>query len=296
MNKPDINDIFGRPGNLGKGFDPDDFLSKNKFLIITLVLLFLVLPNIVILVGAGQRAVIFNRISGMEKRVLSEGIQVIIPLLQKATIYDVREISYIFSNKAERSRRGARIMGDAIKTLTADGQDISLEVTVRSRPDFRQLWWLHQNLGDESFNSYVEKIIAPVVKSVVREIISGYTVSNIYSEDRRAIAQKISEALELKLSNYKIILSEFLLDEVTFSEPYQKAIEEKQRARIELDTKDNIIIEESNKRDAVITRAQGEAEAIKLRVEALSKNPEYVRYRKAQILGKRTKLIVDDAI
>jgi len=295
MDKPDIPDFFINP-NKQYSFDPDDFLSKYKWTLLVLVLAFLVVPNFLILVGAGQKAVIFNRITGMESRVLDEGVQFVIPFVNQTTIYNVREISYIFSDKSERSRQGARIMGGSINTLTSDGQNISVEVTVRARPDFINLWWVHQNLGNDGNSSYVSKIITPVVRSVVREVISGYTVTAIYSEDRRVIADSISELLAKKLSKYNIYLSEFLLEEVTFSEAFQKAIEEKQKARIDLDTKDNIIIEEENKRDAIVTRAQGEAEAIRLKVDSLSRNPEYLRFRKAQVYGTRTKLLIDDKI
>lgn len=294
MDKPDIPDFFINPKG-GSNFDPDKFLSKYKMVIIAIIVLFLVLPNIVILVGAGQRAVVFNRVTGMEKRVLEEGVQLVIPFIQEASIYNVREISYIFSDKPERSKRGAFIMGASINTLTSDGQNISVEVTVRARPDFKELWWLHQNLGDDSYESYVEKIITPVVRSLVREVIAGYTVSAIYSEDRRVIAESISKSLESNLAKYKIVLTEFLLDEVTFSDAYQNAIEEKQKARIELDTKDNIIVEEENKRDAVITKAQGEAAAINLKVQALANNPSYIKFRKAQILGERTRMVFSDS-
>lgn len=293
MDRPDIPDFFSNPNRQFNQFDPDKFLKNNIMLIGLVILAFFILPNLLIVVGAGQRAVLFNRVTGMEERVLGEGVQLVVPVLQQATVYDVREISYIFNDNNERSRRGAFIMGNSIHTLTADGQSIDVDVTVRARPSFKDLWWLHQQLGKDNYNSYVEKIIVPVVRSVVREVISGYTVSAIYSEDRKAIATKIEEAVGSKLSEYKIVQTELLLNEVKFSKAYQEAIEEKQQARIELDTKDNIIVEEKNKRDAVITRALGEAQAIKLKVSSLTSNPDYLKYRKAQILGKRTKLIVE---
>ena len=100
MDKPDIPDFFSaRKFQQGDAFDPDKLLSKNKWTIITILVLIFVIPNFVILVGAGQRAVIFNRITGMEQRVLEEGVQFVVPLIQQTTIYNVREISYIFSDK-----------------------------------------------------------------------------------------------------------------------------------------------------------------------------------------------------
>lgn len=297
MGRPDIPDFFINPKRFnGGGFDPDKFLGKNKILIIFVLISLFLLPNMFVIVGAGKRAVVFNRITGMEERVLEEGINVVIPILEESTVYNVREISYLFSDKPERSRQGAFIMGGSIHTLTADGQNITIDATARVRPDFNELWWLHQNLGQEDFNSYIKKIIVPMVRSIVRQSISGYTVAAIYSEDRRAIADIISKQLQEKFKPYRLVLSEFLLDEVKFSDAYQDAIEKKQQARIELDTKDNIIVEEENKRDAVIIQAQGEAQAIALKVSALNNNPAYIKYRRAQVLGKRAKLIIDDSL
>ncbi|MCH2227730.1 MAG: prohibitin family protein [Candidatus Caenarcaniphilales bacterium] len=295
MNNPNLSDFFSS-NNKRNSFDPDDFLNKNKIKLAIILVLIFIIPNILVLVGAGQRAVIFNRVLGMQERVLEEGIQFIVPLVEQAVVYDVREISYMFSDDSERSRNSsARILGNSIDTLTADGQGISVDVTVRARPDFKELWWLHKELGKDSYNSYVNKIINPAVRSIVREVIAGYTVSAIYSEDRRVIAENISKAIEDKLAKYKVVLTEFLLDKVTFSEAYQNAIEEKQKARIELDTKDNIIVEKQNERDAIITRAEGEAQAIRLKVNALNRyGKSYVKFKKAQILGKRAKLVIDN--
>ena len=195
MNNPNLSDFFSS-NNKRNSFDPDDFLNKNKIKLAIILVLIFIIPNILVLVGAGQRAVIFNRVLGMQERVLEEGIQFIVPLVEQAVVYDVREISYMFSDDSERSRNSsARILGNSIDTLTADGQGISVDVTVRARPDFKELWWLHKELGKDSYNSYVNKIINPAVRSIVREVIAGYTVSAIYSEDRRVIAENISKAI-----------------------------------------------------------------------------------------------------
>ena len=39
---------------------------------------------------------------------------------------------------------------------------------------------------------------------------------------------------------------------------------------------------------------EGQAEAIRLKVDSLSRNPEYLRLRKAQVYGTRTKLLIDE--
>lgn len=299
MSKPDIPDFFVNP-NKPNGFDPDDFLSKNKITIILVLLGIFLLPNIFIIVGAGQKAVIFNRVSGMEKRVLSEGVQLVIPLLEKATVYDVRKINYVFDDDVISGKKslekGTLLKGGSIHTLTSDGQNIQMAVTARIRPNFDELWWLHQNLGQDYESTYIEKIIVPIVKSTVREVASGYQVDAVYSKAREEMKNKIQEAIAAKFKQYKLELVELLLERVVFSDAYQAAIEEKQEAVIELGTKDNIIAEETSKRDAAIIKAQGEAQAIRLKVNALTQNPSYLKFRRAQVFGKRAKLVLDDSL
>ena len=46
MNKPDVPDFFINPKGINN-FDPDQFLSKYKYFIIGIIVLFLVVPNAV---------------------------------------------------------------------------------------------------------------------------------------------------------------------------------------------------------------------------------------------------------
>ena len=57
-----------------------------------------------------------------------------------------------------------------------------------------------------------------------------------------------------------------------------------------------VIAGEKAKRDAKILQAEGEAKAINLRVNALRANPDFIKYRRAQIFGKRAKLIFSEGI
>lgn len=294
MDRPDIPDFFQRPSK--NNFDPDKFLHNNRFLIITLVILLLVLPNLVIVVGPGQRGVVFNRLTGMEKRVLEDGWQIVIPFIQDVTIYDTRESNYIFTDKNSSTESGYKALGNPITALTNDGQKVQIHATVRLHPDRDQLWWVHKNIPRNRDATYEELIVMPVVSSVVRDVLSSYSVSALYSEDRATIGSAIAEQLKERLGKYKIVLNEFLLQDVVFSIEYQNAIERKERVRIELDTKDNIIAEEKLKRDAVITRAEGEAAAIRMRAQVLNNYPGFLDYLRARVYGKRTKLIIEEDI
>lgn len=49
-----------------------------------------VLSNSVYSVDGGERAIIFDRLSGIKKEIVGEGMHFVIPWLQRPIIYDVR--------------------------------------------------------------------------------------------------------------------------------------------------------------------------------------------------------------
>ena len=65
------------------------FKKYGNYLMCFIVIVPLFFASIV-KVDAGERAVIFNIFGAVEKRVLGEGIHLVIPLIQRASIYDVK--------------------------------------------------------------------------------------------------------------------------------------------------------------------------------------------------------------
>jgi prohibitin 1 len=50
----------------------------------------ILLPNFFFVVDGGQRVILFDRISGIRKKIYGEGIHFMIPLLQRAIFFDVK--------------------------------------------------------------------------------------------------------------------------------------------------------------------------------------------------------------
>lgn len=272
----------------------NDFLEKfNKgwtnFIILGIALMFL--NSAVVRVGAGERAVVFSLIGGVEKRVLGEGINFVVPILEMARKYDVRQATYNFAS--EDKRRQGLVVGDEIHTLTQDGQKVDVELTVRVRPIPSELWKLHKYIGP----AYAYKVIFPISRTVLREVLATYPVEDVYSVKRQEIQNKIQQGLTDELAKkYFIQVEEVLIRNVRFSKEFQDAIDRKQQAYQEFLKMEYILEGERAKRDAKIAEAEGEAKAINLRVHALMANPEFVDYRRAQVYGKRAKLILTDKL
>lgn len=259
------------------------------FLVLMLLVLFF--AGAVVKVDAGERAVIFNTFGGVEKRVLGEGIHVILPFVQRATLYDVKQSTYSFASE-DQNRQGI-IIGHEIHSLTSDGQKVDVELTVRARPKPEELWKLHKFIGPD----YLSKIIVPKARTVLREVLASYPVEDVYSIKRQEIQNKIQELLHGDLQkNYFIDIEEVLIRNVRFSKEFQDSIDRKQQAYQEFLKMEYILEAERAKRDAKISQAEGEAKAINLRVNALRANPDFIKYRRAQVFGKRAKLIFSESL
>ena len=271
--------------------DVINWFKKYAGYLIFFILFLFFLSGGVVRVGAGERAVLFNTFGGVEKKVLGEGIHIIIPYVQMATLYDVKQTTYNFASE-EQGQQGL-VVGNEIHSLTSDGQRVDVELTVRTRPQPENLWKLHKLIGP----NYPAKVIFPKARTALREALVNYPVEDVYSVKRQEIQNDVQEILKEDLSKkYFIELEEVLIRNVRFSKEFQDAIDRKQQAYQEYLKMEYILAGERAKRDAKVLQAEGEAKAINLRVNALRANPDFIKYRRAQIYGKKAKLIFSESL
>ena len=275
-----------------RSLDFEKFINSLKqfwgyFIFLTIIFLFL--SGAIVKVDAGERAVIFNVFGGVEKGVLGEGIHLIIPGIQHATIYDVKQTTYNFTSENQGIQ--GKVVGEEIHSLTSDGQKVDIELSVRAKPIPSDLWKIHKLIGP----NYAAKIIFPKSRTVLREVLASYPVEDVYSVKRQEIQSRIQSQLQEDLAkNYFIDIEEILIRNVRFSKEFQDAIDRKQQAFQEYLKMEYVLASERAKKDAKILQAEGEAKAINLRVNALRANPSYTKYRRAQVFGKRAKLIFSE--
>ena len=281
------DDSNGKPRRPASGLES----SLPRF-IIPIVALILVLPFVwpFVLVGAGERAVIFNRFSGVQQGQLGEGLHAVIPWVQSATIYDVKAQTYTMSGSATESNPSAGNSNDALLALTADGQPVSLEMSIRYHVDPQQTWKLHQQIGP----NYLSKVVRPVVHSDVRMVIAKYPVIDVYGPRRADIIAQINARLGRELAKSYLVLDEALLRDVSFSTQFQQAIEQKQVAQQDVARMAYERDRAEKERRRKIIEAEGEAESIRLKASALAANPGLTQYEYVQNLPSNVKTIVTD--
>jgi prohibitin 2 len=246
----------------------------------------ILLSATVLTVGAGKIAVVFNQITGgLSSR--DQGTHLLIPGLQKPTIYDARVQTYTLSaTYSEGEVRG----DDALEALTNDGQIVKLDVSVRFHLNKADITKLHQTLGE----GYTEKVVRPEVRSVVRLAVSAFPVTEVYTEKRIQIQKDCFDILKPKLQTNFIVLDEVLIRKVSFSPEFQKAIELKQIAQQEAQRMQYVLQKETQEKQRKIIEAEGEAESIRLKGIALSNNPALIQYEYVQKITPGIQTIITD--
>ncbi|MDD2271987.1 MAG: prohibitin family protein [Desulfuromonadaceae bacterium] len=193
-------------------------------------------------VGAGQRGVVLD-FGAVQKEVMPEGLHLLIPVMQKVAIMDVR------MQKVEMDAAAA----------SADLQDISTRVALNYHvvPDKANV--VYQNIGVH----FGERIIDPAIQEVVKAVTAKYTAEELITK-RAIVGEAMRQALAERLIANNIAVDAFSIMTFSFSKVFTEAIESKQTAeQLALKAKrdlDRIKIEAEQK----ITAARAEAESLRL--------------------------------
>jgi len=256
--------------------------------IAALVVVLLVLKESAVVIRAGTRGVVFSKSEGVLRGTYGEGMHLIVPFLWDVIPYDVRSRTYTVGTQP----RPAEIPGgESLVGTTADGQQVMVDISLRFHLDPEQVWIIHQSFGQD----YVSKIIKPQVRSDARMVIASYPGNDIFSKERYALADALEKRLRADLAPQHIIVEEVLIRNLTFSPQFQKAIEQKQIAQQDALRMDYVVKKQEQEKQQAIILARGEAEAIRLRGQALASYPELVQWEYVNALPSNLNVVVTDA-
>lgn len=202
-------------------------------------------------VEGGKRAVIFDRLSGVQQKVVGEGTHFVIPWLQKAIIFDVR------------------IKPKTIATTTGskDLQNVSLTLRVLSHPDVMKLPSIYQNLGLD----YAERVLPAIGNEVLKSIVAQFDASELITQ-REVVSARIRQELSRRAGEFNITLEDVSITHMTFGKEFTKAVEQKQIASQDAERSVFLVEKAEQERKANIIRAEGEAESAEAVSKALAKS------------------------
>jgi len=257
----------------------------------------LVLSQTFVIVQAGERAVVFSDLSGVQAYQLSEGFHLNLPLVWHISKYDIKTRTYTMSGSSQESNRPAesrsdseQVPDDSLTALTSDGLPVTLDLSIRFHIDPDSVWRLHQQIGPE----FVDRVVRPQSRSIARMTFAGFPVIDVYSGKRQAIVDEISTQLREKFKQNYLVLDEVLLRDIRFPPEFQATIEQKQVAQQATEQMVYELQRAELEKQQKIVQAQGEAAAIRKTADALNKNPQLIQYEYVQRLPADTKVVVTD--
>jgi regulator of protease activity HflC (stomatin/prohibitin superfamily) len=256
------------------------FIPKIIIGVVVFIVVLLLLINSIVIVQAGNVRVLtqFGRTIG---RTYEPGLHIKIPFVQNTVNYSTRQVTYETSDNPETSR--ALYPDYAVDTTSSDGQQIRLKYTIRFAIDGKQAEWILNNIG--TMDDLVEKVVKTEARSLSRNIPKKYTAAQLYSEQVFDVQQEIGSSLEPIFTENGIILDEFLLRKIDFTEEYFNVLEEKQIAEERIVVEQNILEQEKIKKEQTIIQAEAEAKQIEIRGEALREYPQIIQLEFIQKLS-----------
>lgn len=239
---------------------PEDMRIEDKLKVRTFVTLgasvlggIMILASLLRIVPAGSVGVqvLFGKV--LVKSTLSEGLNIVNPFIN-LEIMTVRTQAYTMSIAAEE---GQRYGDDAILSLTKDGLEIAMDLTVWFHLDAPEAAIVFQKIG----KNYVAKILRPAARTAIRNTTVKYNAVEIYSEKREEVQTEINKQLEKDLEERGIVLEKVLLRNIKLPLKVKNAIEAKLEAEQDAQKMEFILLKEIKEADRKKIEAGGIASA-----------------------------------
>jgi regulator of protease activity HflC (stomatin/prohibitin superfamily) len=224
---------------------------------------FLIIFGIIVLfnsfgtVGAGERGV-RTRFGAVQVGVVGEGLYLKIPLVDRVQKMDV---------KIQKDQTDAT-------AASSDLQDVTATVAVNYHLVPSEVASIYQNIGISyrKNTTVADRLISPAIQEAVKASTAKFTAEQLITK-REDVRNDIKGLLINKLSSRGIIVDELNIINFNFSTSFNQAIEAKVTAEQNALAAKNKLAQVQFEAQQAVAKAQGDADAIRIKAQALQDNP-----------------------
>ena len=210
-----------------------------------------ILSKCIVQINAGQIGVktLFGKV---QNDVLYSGLHFINPLMEIRRL-DIKTQNYTMSGVMDE---GHKTGDDAIRVLTADGLEVTIDLTVL----YKLLPSEAPKLVRETGEDYTDKIVRPLTRTKIRDNSVYYDAVALYSNKRDEFQQRIFKSIEDDFKKRGLMLEQLLVRNITLPQSVKTTIEQKINAEQDAQKMQFVLLKEKQEAERKRVEAQGIAD------------------------------------
>jgi regulator of protease activity HflC (stomatin/prohibitin superfamily) len=223
----------------------------------------------------------------VQDNVLESGPHFINPIVE-VTTFNTQTQNYTMSAK---SNEGQVQGDDAIKVLSSDGLEVTIDLSVLYNVNPAKAPFILQNIGVD----YEGKIVRPFTRTAIRDNAVNYQAVDLYSVKRGEFQAKINKTIEENFANNGLEVQRILIRNITLPASVRGSIESKIQAEQDAQKMQFVLQKERQEADRKRVEAQGIADYQKILSTGLSDKQlqyETIKAQKEIALSPNTKIII----
>lgn len=210
-----------------------------------------VLSKCIIQINPGQIGIktLFGKV---QNDILSSGLHIINPFVEVLRL-DIKTQNYTMSGVHDE---GTKSGDDAIRVLTSDGLEVTIDLTVL----YKLLPSEAPRLIRETGTDYTDKIVRPLTRTKIRDNSVYYEAVSLYSNKRDEFQQRIFKSIEEDFKKRGLVLEQLLVRNITLPASVRATIEQKINAEQDAQKMQFVLLKEKQEAERKRVEAQGIAD------------------------------------
>lgn len=198
----------------------------------------------------------------VQNDVLKSGLHFVNPLMEVRQM-DIRTLNYTMSGQHDE---GLSAGDDAIRVLTSDGLEVTIDLSVLYRVIPEEAPRLYREIGI----NYEDKIVRPITRTRIRDNSVYYEAVALYSTKRDEFQDRIFKTIDQDFKSRGLLLENLLVRNITLPASVKAVIEQKINAEQEAQKMQFVLQKEKQEAERKRVEAQGISDYQRIISESLS--------------------------